>query len=140
VTYEPVTPPAAFASESFADLFFRRAAAAAAGQANGPAADGPAPPAPAAPGNGVPGAPSPSLFLPTSTYSSPSSTPPPPPPLRHPRTKDCLREDKTTCYPPGHEWYEITHSGLDPMVERFMDTYTAFANLPEELAFANHPL
>jgi hypothetical protein len=57
-----------------------------------------------------------------------------------PSTKECLREDATTCFPPGHEWYEITHSGLDPMIERFIDTYIAFAHLPEELAYANNSL
>ncbi|KAI8467685.1 MAG: hypothetical protein J3K34DRAFT_523567 [Monoraphidium minutum] len=78
VSYDPHTPPAAFASEPFANLFFR--------------------------------------------------------------TKDCLREDQSTCYPEDHPWYQITHSGLDAMIEKFMDTYEAFALLPPELAYADHPL
>lgn len=32
------------------------------------------------------------------------------------KTTECLRLDKSTCYQPGDEMYEITHSGLDAQV------------------------
>jgi hypothetical protein len=32
------------------------------------------------------------------------------------KTTDCLRFDKSTCFPPGHKNYQITHSGLDAQV------------------------
>ncbi|KIY98973.1 hypothetical protein MNEG_8988 [Monoraphidium neglectum] len=56
------------------------------------------------------------------------------------KTRSCLREVASNCFPPGHEFYDITHNGLDAMIMRWMDDYTAFAHLPDELAFANHTL
>ena len=38
----------------------------------------------------------------------------------------------------GHPYYDITHNGLDALVTRYIDTFTAFASLPDALAFANH--
>lgn len=32
------------------------------------------------------------------------------------KTTDCLRADKSTCYKPGDQHYQITHSGLDAQV------------------------
>jgi hypothetical protein len=32
------------------------------------------------------------------------------------KTKQCLRKDKSTCFKPGDEWYDVTHSGLDVQV------------------------
>lgn len=32
------------------------------------------------------------------------------------KTTQCLRIDLTTCYPEGHELYQVTHSGLDAQV------------------------
>jgi hypothetical protein len=32
------------------------------------------------------------------------------------KTTDCLRFDKSTCFPPGDKNYQITHSGLDAQV------------------------
>ncbi|GBF97005.1 hypothetical protein Rsub_09802 [Raphidocelis subcapitata] len=40
------------------------------------------------------------------------------------RTKACLREDPTSCYPPGHEYYEITHTGLDALAVNLFEDYT----------------
>jgi len=34
--------------------------------------------------------------------------------------------------------YDITHAGLDAMVTRYINDMVVFANLPNELAFANH--
>lgn len=34
--------------------------------------------------------------------------------------------------------YDITHSGLDAMVTRYLNDMVVFANLPNEIAFANH--
>jgi hypothetical protein len=31
-------------------------------------------------------------------------------------TKECLRNDKSTCFPVGNQYYDITHSGLGAMV------------------------
>jgi hypothetical protein len=31
-------------------------------------------------------------------------------------TKRCLRHDQSTCFPAGHQYYDITHSGLGAMV------------------------
>jgi hypothetical protein len=56
------------------------------------------------------------------------------------RTNECLRNDKSTCFKPDSPFYQITHNGLDAMLDRYADTYEAFANLPAELAFANHTL
>jgi hypothetical protein len=61
-------------------------------------------------------------------------------PLLPPPNRSCLREDQSTCFQPGDANYEITHNGLDAMITRWMDTFTAFAHLPDELAFANHTL
>ena len=55
-------------------------------------------------------------------------------------TNSCLRNQQDSCYQPGDEFYDISHNGLDAMLTRWMDTYEAFANLPDELAFANHTL
>lgn len=56
------------------------------------------------------------------------------------KTKQCLRADPSGCFPEGSEYYDITHSGLDAMVSRYIDAYTAFAALPDSLAYANHTL
>jgi hypothetical protein len=58
----------------------------------------------------------------------------------HTRTNGCLRNDKSTCFKPDSPYHQITHNGLDAMVDRFIDTYEAFGNLPAELAYANHTL
>lgn len=29
-----------------------------------------------------------------------------------------MRADQSTCFPPGHQYYDITHSGLDAMTAR----------------------
>ena len=52
----------------------------------------------------------------------------------------CLRDDQSGCFPPGHQYYDITHNGLDAMITRWMDSYNAFAELPDDLAFANNTL
>ncbi|EFJ47903.1 hypothetical protein VOLCADRAFT_104960 [Volvox carteri f. nagariensis] len=36
------------------------------------------------------------------------------------RSKACFRYDKSTCFPPGHVYYEVTHNGLDVMVRRML--------------------
>eukprot|EP00198_Chlamydomonas_reinhardtii_P012000 XP_001701337.1 predicted protein [Chlamydomonas reinhardtii] len=36
------------------------------------------------------------------------------------RTKGCLRLDPTTCFPPGHQYYDVTHNGLDTLVRRMI--------------------
>jgi hypothetical protein len=54
------------------------------------------------------------------------------------KTKNCLRLDPITCYNEDSHYYQITHSGLDAMVSRYMDEAQIFADLPEELAFGNH--
>uniref|UniRef100_A0A383VUJ6 PAS domain-containing protein n=1 Tax=Tetradesmus obliquus TaxID=3088 RepID=A0A383VUJ6_TETOB len=54
------------------------------------------------------------------------------------KTTRCLRKDQSTCYPPDSEWYTITHSGIDAMMNRFLDNMEIFVNLPDELAFVNH--
>uniref|UniRef100_A0A383VIJ6 Uncharacterized protein n=1 Tax=Tetradesmus obliquus TaxID=3088 RepID=A0A383VIJ6_TETOB len=35
-------------------------------------------------------------------------------------TRDCLRDDPSSCFPPGHEFYEVTHSGINPMMQRYL--------------------
>ena len=55
-------------------------------------------------------------------------------------TTGCLRADPSACVPPGDPNYAITHMGLDALVERYIETYTAFALLPDHLAYANHSL
>jgi hypothetical protein len=62
---------------------------------------------------------------------------PDPPPLT-PRTDECVRNDKNTCFKPDSPYFQITHRGLDAMVERYMDLSEAFCHLPPELALANH--
>ncbi|GBF95600.1 hypothetical protein Rsub_08582 [Raphidocelis subcapitata] len=54
------------------------------------------------------------------------------------KTTSCLRDDKTACFKPGHEYYEHTHSGLDIMIQGFMDAYAALANYKNG-SFANDP-
>eukprot|EP00879_Flechtneria_rotunda_P028986 GHRR01031235.1.p1 GENE.GHRR01031235.1~~GHRR01031235.1.p1 ORF type:complete len:764 (+),score=228.21 GHRR01031235.1:75-2366(+) len=34
------------------------------------------------------------------------------------RQTGCLRKDKSTCFPPGHKFYDVVHSGLDGMATR----------------------
>ncbi|KAG2431591.1 hypothetical protein HYH02_013284 [Chlamydomonas schloesseri] len=36
------------------------------------------------------------------------------------RTKGCLRYNTTACFPPGHQYYDVTHNGLDTLVRRMM--------------------
>eukprot|EP00775_Hariotina_reticulata_P009112 gene9112-9281_t len=54
------------------------------------------------------------------------------------KTTECLRLDQSTCFQPGSPWYDITHSGLDAMATRYLNDMVVFANLPNEIAFANH--
>eukprot|EP00883_Tetradesmus_obliquus_P002715 jgi/Sobl393_1/12921/SZX78204.1 len=54
------------------------------------------------------------------------------------KTQACLRADKSTCLPKGDPYYDITHSGLDAMVSRYIDQMTVFAALSNDLAFPNH--
>ena len=45
-----------------------------------------------------------------------------------------------SCRAPSPLRYAITHNGLDTLVDRFMDSYEAFAGLPAELQWGDHPL
>ncbi|WIA34679.1 hypothetical protein OEZ86_012993 [Tetradesmus obliquus] len=51
-------------------------------------------------------------------------------------TKSCLRNDQSTCFPAGSQYYDITHSGLGAMIEEFISQMTSFSNLPDEQANA----
>lgn len=81
------------------------------------------------------------------------------------KTTDCLRADESTCYKPGDQHYQITHSGLDTQVcakqggasvrqagrtsdsvyvlctrfelqvQRYLNETTTFANLPDNLTW-----
>ncbi|KXZ42960.1 hypothetical protein GPECTOR_109g203 [Gonium pectorale] len=37
------------------------------------------------------------------------------------REKTCFRYEQAACFQPGHEYYEVTHHGLDVMVRRMID-------------------
>eukprot|EP00775_Hariotina_reticulata_P009651 gene9651-9811_t len=54
------------------------------------------------------------------------------------KTSKCLRKDQSTCYPPGSEWYDITHTGLDAQLIRYIEEATVMVNLPDDLAYPNH--
>ncbi|GLI60701.1 hypothetical protein VaNZ11_002794 [Volvox africanus] len=43
------------------------------------------------------------------------------------RSKGCFRYDQSTCFPPGHEYYEVTHNGLDVMVRRMLSEMNLLA-------------
>ncbi|GIM04910.1 hypothetical protein Vretimale_9369 [Volvox reticuliferus] len=43
------------------------------------------------------------------------------------RNKACFRYDQSTCFPPGHEYYEVTHNGLDVMVRRMLSEMNLLA-------------
>eukprot|EP00877_Chromochloris_zofingiensis_P013211 jgi/Chrzof1/8143/UNPLg00190.t1 len=53
------------------------------------------------------------------------------------KTTRCLRQDQTGCFKPGTQYYEITHTGLDAMVTRFIEEMTLFSKLPDDLAYTN---
>ncbi|WIA14495.1 hypothetical protein OEZ85_003017 [Tetradesmus obliquus] len=54
------------------------------------------------------------------------------------KTNRCLRKDQSTCFKPGSEYYSVTHSGIDAMMNAYIDKMEIFANLPDDLAFGNH--
>lgn len=55
------------------------------------------------------------------------------------RTTDCLRADQSSCYRPGDPYYDITHSGLDAQINRYIDETLMFASLPDSLTYACSP-
>jgi hypothetical protein len=54
------------------------------------------------------------------------------------RTKDCLRTDPSTCVGTDSPFYQVTHLGLDALMQRFMDEARIFTDLPDTLALGNH--
>jgi hypothetical protein len=54
------------------------------------------------------------------------------------KTTECLRADKSSCYPPGNTYYDITHHGLDAMMQRYMQEIDILNKVPDEFLWPNH--
>jgi hypothetical protein len=53
-------------------------------------------------------------------------------------TKQCLRQDLSTCFTSDNPYYVITHQGLDAMITRFIDEMGSFVKAPESMVTPNH--
>eukprot|EP00775_Hariotina_reticulata_P013181 gene13181-13312_t len=54
------------------------------------------------------------------------------------KTNKCLRTQRP-CEPPGSKWYDVTHNGLDAMLQRFVNDMEIFLSLPISRQSVRHP-
>ncbi|KAI8475137.1 MAG: hypothetical protein J3K34DRAFT_517581 [Monoraphidium minutum] len=55
------------------------------------------------------------------------------------REKGCMRADQAECFPKGHKYYDVTHSGLDAMVNRFIQEVDLLLHDPPEAISIDSP-
>eukprot|EP00879_Flechtneria_rotunda_P022137 GHRR01023358.1.p1 GENE.GHRR01023358.1~~GHRR01023358.1.p1 ORF type:complete len:763 (+),score=195.35 GHRR01023358.1:255-2291(+) len=46
------------------------------------------------------------------------------------KTTNCLRLDQSTCWQQGSDWYDITHAGIDAMMQRILNDMAIYLGLP----------